>query len=962
MRLPYSIAITLSVITCLSSFMLGLGQNDFILPVLMFLAAALSLYVTDFRRLIRLGDWTVNVLVLLIVFFALGDLVRNRGEDLAYAIARVLVFVEMVLLFREKATRFCWQILLISLLQVVVATVLQQSLLFGFLLIAYVFAGMYALLLIFLQRENRYFQDHSFIGTFFDSLRAEIAERQDRGKLVRIALVTLLTGPLSLVFSFTPTQKPERKRDEEDDVPDKSQTSGEILKSLFAVFPPERDRRDREHWQTIEDAGDSERNGGAWYDRLWDRQAPAVEETPAAQRQWVAVPERGTNGGRAKSKPDSKRRFPLLSEPAGFSAGTLYAGGLAGGRRELFFHLLSGTVFALIFAVMLFCLVPRIGKIEFWHYSFSFGHENWTKSYVNPVGTVGFNEEVRLGSLGTVLPYHREVFSVRFYQYPSRSIPPLDAAEEFPYDAIQGASVYFRGVALDHYTDGVWKQQANGARTMESLAERREAWERDERLTSYQRAISMQVPHPLRPGQKVRTSLSDQLFFEEGIDLVGLRMIIQPLDSTVFFAPWPFVCRNDSSLFLRVNGNRIDEVRGRRQVVDTMVFTTAFSRGRQLEIVPCQERLEPEPLLQIPDAGLDALKKMAARWDAESDLPKRDLVGRARYMEQRFLHSEQFRYQLGGTTRRYGMDPLEDFIDNNSAGHCEYFAGALALMLRSVGIGARVIVGFRTEVLRPASQPTTVRQSDAHSWVDVYLPPEALAERRDKPGGEWWTYGGWLRLDPTPASREEQTLIQSFSFSFSDLQEWIGNFWGEFVLNMNPIKQSEWVYEPIKRGFRYLTTNVFNIAFWRNVAGEVFRYYKNLLTPGPGSGRRAVDWFFLALPVVLLFLIALALRRFIRLLLPYLKGASEQDLRRLATIEFYVRMEGLLARLERERRVGETPLEYVRQTGFTETTLPVVDAYYRVRYGNRELTDDELRGVRELLDRLEKHLIEQEAA
>ncbi len=65
--------------------------------------ALLSLYVTDFRRIIRLGDWTVNALVLCIVFITLGDLLRNRGEDLAFAIARVLVFVEMVLLFREKS-------------------------------------------------------------------------------------------------------------------------------------------------------------------------------------------------------------------------------------------------------------------------------------------------------------------------------------------------------------------------------------------------------------------------------------------------------------------------------------------------------------------------------------------------------------------------------------------------------------------------------------------------------------------------------------------------------------------------------------------------------------------------------------------------------------------------------------------------------------------------------------------
>ena len=69
---------------------------------------------------------------------------------------------------------------------------------------------------------------------------------------------------------------------------------------------------------------------------------------------------------------------------------------------------------------------------------------------------------------------------------------------------------------------------------------------------------------------------------------------------------------------------------------------------------------------------------------------------RARYLEGRLRDSGQFTYSLEGQSRDPQIDPIEDFIANNPQGHCEYFATALALMLRSQGIPARVVIGYRT--------------------------------------------------------------------------------------------------------------------------------------------------------------------------------------------------------------------------------------------------------------------------
>jgi transglutaminase-like putative cysteine protease len=78
-------------------------------------------------------------------------------------------------------------------------------------------------------------------------------------------------------------------------------------------------------------------------------------------------------------------------------------------------------------------------------------------------------------------------------------------------------------------------------------------------------------------------------------------------------------------------------------------------------------------------------------------------------------------------------DPLATFLFARKKGHCEYFASAMAVMLRTLGIPARVVTGFLGGVYNPMTGWQVVRASDAHSWVEAWLP------RR-----------GWVTFDPTP--------------------------------------------------------------------------------------------------------------------------------------------------------------------------------------------------------------------
>jgi hypothetical protein len=92
----------------------------------------------------------------------------------------------------------------------------------------------------------------------------------------------------------------------------------------------------------------------------------------------------------------------------------------------------------------------------------------------------------------------------------------------------------------------------------------------------------------------------------------------------------------------------------------------------------------------------------------------------------------QFTYSLE-LERMTSLDPLEEFLFVRRSGNCEYFAAALAVMLRSLGIPARVVTGFQRGEWNPYGEYFLVRMADAHAWVEAYIEGQ-----------------GWVTLDPSP--------------------------------------------------------------------------------------------------------------------------------------------------------------------------------------------------------------------
>jgi transglutaminase-like putative cysteine protease len=113
-------------------------------------------------------------------------------------------------------------------------------------------------------------------------------------------------------------------------------------------------------------------------------------------------------------------------------------------------------------------------------------------------------------------------------------------------------------------------------------------------------------------------------------------------------------------------------------------------------------------------------------WTASDTAP----IDQAREIERHLR--KDYTYSLS-LLKSEVSDPLAHFLFERKAGHCEYFASAMAVMLRTIGIPSRVVTGFQSGIYNPISGWQVIRASDAHSWVEAFLP------RR-----------GWTTFDPTP--------------------------------------------------------------------------------------------------------------------------------------------------------------------------------------------------------------------
>lgn len=108
---------------------------------------------------------------------------------------------------------------------------------------------------------------------------------------------------------------------------------------------------------------------------------------------------------------------------------------------------------------------------------------------------------------------------------------------------------------------------------------------------------------------------------------------------------------------------------------------------------------------------------------------------RVRLLQDWFRRDGGFEYNLDAAGSAKGIDALESFLTVDKVGYCEQFAAAMAVMARSIGIPARVVVGFLSPRELPGGR-LLYTSDDLHAWPEIYFRGY-----------------GWVRFEPTPSSR-----------------------------------------------------------------------------------------------------------------------------------------------------------------------------------------------------------------
>ncbi len=308
----------------------------------------------------------------------------------------------------------------------------------------------------------------------------------------------------------------------------------------------------------------------------------------------------------------------------------------------------------------------------------------------------------------------------------------------------------------------------------------------------------------------------------------------------------------------------------------------------------------------------------------------------AKEMERFLAVSGRFGYTLNLNHQPVpGLDAIEQFLSVDRRGHCQYFASALAMMLRSQGIPARVVVGYRTEEYNDLGRYFVARQLHAHAWVEALIHKSQLPETRVA-YGQWPNDEYWLRLDPTPGGGG---VAGASTGGVGQLIHLTKNIWDEYVVDMDAGQQEDALLStsgvtPMSESYsRFITTLTDRIARIR--AGE--------LGGGSLASRQHFSW----PAAIIFFVLSISVFALMKIRAPgwikrKIQGKMSPRSAR-SSVSFYAATLEQLARVGIRRGIAQTPAELAGQASqeLSHPTCPPVSgplgiltsAFYQTRFG-----------------------------
>ena len=179
-----------------------------------------------------------------------------------------------------------------------------------------------------------------------------------------------------------------------------------------------------------------------------------------------------------------------------------------------------------------------------------------------------------------------------------------------------------------------------------------------------------------------------------------------------------------------VSFDRLGSVRTPATLTEGSVYSVVSSRGaaqpRDLRKASGDVPETFQNYLQLPDELPQRVRDLALEITADATNDYDRVLAIEAYLRDNYL------YSLDSPVPPKGQDSVDHFLFDTNVGYCEQFASATAVMLRSLGIPTRVVVGHLPGYRNPFTGYYEVKESDAHAWVEVWFPGL-----------------GWYEFDPT---------------------------------------------------------------------------------------------------------------------------------------------------------------------------------------------------------------------
>jgi len=389
------------------------------------------------------------------------------------------------------------------------------------------------------------------------------------------------------------------------------------------------------------------------------------------------------------------------------------------------------------------------------------------------------------------------------------------------------------------------------------------------------------------------------------IDPVHYRMLMEPLSTTIIFTIPTAQAIFGSFREIGIDDDQTFHNLDRERSVNVYEGVSDVSVPNPTVLDKLNGKVPssmPARYLQLPEHLDPRIPELARKLTTAEPSTYRRAMAIERYLTTKFTYTLQLPSEPPA-------DPLADFLFRRRRGHCEYFASSMAVLLRTVGIPSRVITGFRGAQFNQVNSTYIVKASNAHSWVEAYIPG-----------------AGWTTFDPTPHGDVPVLSAWSRSQLYLDAAR---EFWREWVVNYDAAHQQNLSITSVRKTRSRINglRRWWDLTYQRMLdsARRVHRLAtqdpKRLLHPGVGL-------------LGILLLIALPLGALH--ILKRLRTSSVRNSPSSASAILYLRMTRRLGRRGYHRSETQTPSEFaacIDNFELREAVVRFTAAYQHARYG-----------------------------